>query len=125
MFDLVADIEIGLLSKIDGAWRSLVAHYTGGVGVVGSNPIAPTNETRREHRFLAGFPFRNSTSLNANKHRNTLICLKELGKIWAVVPFLFFNGIAMSGNAFFSVWAPSPRLTKDCRKQPTYHTETL
>ena len=27
----------------NGAWRSLVAHYTGGVGVVGSNPIAPTN----------------------------------------------------------------------------------
>ena len=25
-----------------GAWRSLVAHLTGGQGVVGSNPIAPT-----------------------------------------------------------------------------------
>ncbi len=27
---------------MDGAWRSLVAHYTGGVGVAGSNPAAPT-----------------------------------------------------------------------------------
>ena len=25
-----------------GAWRSLVAHFAGGEGVVGSNPIAPT-----------------------------------------------------------------------------------
>lgn len=25
-----------------GTWRSLVAHYTGGVGVVGSNPAVPT-----------------------------------------------------------------------------------
>ena len=31
------------LYKYYGAWRSLVAHYTGGVGVVGSNPAAPTN----------------------------------------------------------------------------------
>ena len=26
----------------DGTWRSLVAHLTGGQGVVGSNPAAPT-----------------------------------------------------------------------------------
>ncbi len=25
-----------------GAWRSLVAHYNGVVGVAGSNPVAPT-----------------------------------------------------------------------------------
>ena len=25
-----------------GAWRSLVAHQTGGLGVAGSNPVAPT-----------------------------------------------------------------------------------
>ena len=25
-----------------GMWRSLVAHYAGGVGVVGSNPAVPT-----------------------------------------------------------------------------------
>lgn len=25
-----------------GMWRSLVAHYAGGVGVVGSNPAIPT-----------------------------------------------------------------------------------
>ncbi|GEM_PF-5824101 len=25
-----------------GLWRSLVAHYTGGVGVAGSNPVSPT-----------------------------------------------------------------------------------
>ena len=26
-----------------GAWRSLVAHFTGGEGVAGSSPVAPTN----------------------------------------------------------------------------------
>jgi hypothetical protein len=30
----------------NGAWRSLVAHHTGGVGVVGSNPAAPTNKIK-------------------------------------------------------------------------------
>ena len=25
-----------------GTWRSLVAHYAGGVGVAGSNPVVPT-----------------------------------------------------------------------------------
>ena len=29
-----------------GAWRSLVAHYNGVVGVEGSNPFAPTNRTK-------------------------------------------------------------------------------
>ena len=29
-----------------GAWRSLVAHLHGVQGVGGSNPLAPTNETR-------------------------------------------------------------------------------
>ena len=33
-------------------WRSLVAHYAGGVGVAGSNPVAPTN-LRAVGRFLA------------------------------------------------------------------------
>ena len=26
-----------------GVWRSLVAHFTGGEGVAGSNPATPTN----------------------------------------------------------------------------------
>ena len=29
-----------------GAWRSPVAHLTGGQGAVGSNPIAPTDKKR-------------------------------------------------------------------------------
>ena len=29
-----------------GAWRSLVAHLTGGQGVAGSNPVAPTIHDR-------------------------------------------------------------------------------
>jgi hypothetical protein len=29
----------------NGTWRSLVAHLTGGQGVVGSNPAVPTKET--------------------------------------------------------------------------------
>ena len=33
MFSLTSNI---------GAWRSLVAHLTGGQGVAGSNPVAPT-----------------------------------------------------------------------------------
>ena len=35
-----------------GAWRSLVAHLTGGQGVVGSNPAAPTNLFNRLGYFL-------------------------------------------------------------------------
>ena len=34
-----------------GAWRSLVAHYTGGVGVVGSNPAAPTKFFHKNHIY--------------------------------------------------------------------------
>ncbi len=30
----------------DGLWRSLVAHLTGGQGVVGSNPASPTEKPR-------------------------------------------------------------------------------
>lgn len=33
----------GSPSDPNGLWRSLVAHYTGGVGVAGSNPVSPTN----------------------------------------------------------------------------------
>ena len=37
-----------------GAWRSLVAHFTGGEGVGGSNPLAPTmlfNDLAKENNF--------------------------------------------------------------------------
>ena len=44
--------KIELFSKVNfciyarlievGTWRSLVAHYAGGVGVAGSNPVVPT-----------------------------------------------------------------------------------
>ena len=37
--EVPSDMHVGTLV---GAWRSLVAHYTGGVGVAGSNPAAPT-----------------------------------------------------------------------------------
>ncbi len=30
------------LRNVNGTWRSLVAHHTGGVGVAGSNPVVPT-----------------------------------------------------------------------------------
>ena len=39
--ELVCNVYLKIVQYV-GAWRSLVAHYTGGVGVVGSNPIAPT-----------------------------------------------------------------------------------
>lgn len=34
-----------------GLWRSLVAHYTGGVGVAGSNPVSPTAEQVADLHF--------------------------------------------------------------------------
>ena len=34
-----------LSQTVDGLWRSLVAHLTGGQGVVGSNPASPTMRT--------------------------------------------------------------------------------
>ena len=36
-----------------GLWRSLAAHYTGGVGVAGSNPVSPTSSPS-----LRGWAFR-------------------------------------------------------------------
>ena len=38
-----------------GAWRSLVAHLTGGQGVAGSNPVAPTISSK-EIGWLKGSP---------------------------------------------------------------------
>lgn len=36
------------VSADHGLWRSLVAHYTGGVGVAGSNPVSPTEKDSAE-----------------------------------------------------------------------------
>jgi hypothetical protein len=36
-------IDAGARLRCVGAWRSLVAHQSGGLVVVGSNPAAPTN----------------------------------------------------------------------------------
>src|SRR5215475_10244195 len=55
-----------------GAWRSLVAHQTGGLGVAGSNPVAPTNVLKN----LAGsierprgrFSFRGNSRGNVRKY---------------------------------------------------------
>ena len=44
-----------LSQTVDGLWRSLVAHYTGGVGVAGSNPVSPTNSG--QHLHGAGFSY--------------------------------------------------------------------
>ncbi len=35
-------VASGWMPRVDGLWRSLVAHLTGGQGVVGSNPASPT-----------------------------------------------------------------------------------
>ena len=40
-------LSIRALLPAIGAWRSLVAHLTGGQGVAGSNPVAPTNSLYR------------------------------------------------------------------------------
>ena len=44
----------------DGLWRSLVAHYTGGVGVAGSNPVSPTGQIAVQRHFseVREVPFR-------------------------------------------------------------------
>ncbi len=34
--------EYYFFKKVNGAWLSLVEHLTGGQGVAGSNPVAPT-----------------------------------------------------------------------------------
>ena len=36
-------VASGPLPRANGLWRSLVAHLTGGQGVVGSNPASPTS----------------------------------------------------------------------------------
>ena len=36
-----------IINRLFGPWRSLVAHYAGGVGVAGSNPVGPTIYERR------------------------------------------------------------------------------
>ncbi len=43
--------ELSRKSRV-GAWRSLVAHLTGGQGVAGSNPVAPTIFSPQECEFI-------------------------------------------------------------------------
>ena len=38
--------------NMNGLWRSLVAHLTGGQGVAGSNPVNPTSLHKRVSRLL-------------------------------------------------------------------------
>ena len=42
--------------RLVGVWRSLVAHLHGVQGVEGSNPFAPTSNTKG-FRLIAGNPF--------------------------------------------------------------------
>ena len=44
-------------SSLVGAWRSLVAHQSGGLVVVGSNPAAPTISLYQMTGPRAGFVF--------------------------------------------------------------------
>ena len=84
---------------MDGAWRSLVAHFTGGEGVVGSNPIAPTNQTRRILWVLAGFAFSAFAPINMNVRGTTRLCPDFLGNIWAVcshpIPLIAVGEVAL------------------------------
>ena len=43
--------SVELFRRKHGLWRSLVAHYTGGVGVAGSNPVSPTTEKPGQPAF--------------------------------------------------------------------------
>ena len=52
-------VASGWMPRVDGLWRSLVAHLTGGQGVVGSNPASPT-KYKHPHRRRCGFLFANT-----------------------------------------------------------------
>ena len=56
-----------------GAWRSLVAHYNGVVGVEGSNPFAPTNRHRTCREICRSFFYS-----EALKDRSLLTALRYL-----------------------------------------------
>ena len=42
---------------VNGLWRSLVAHVTGGHGVAGSNPVSPTERVSFRDGFLPNEAF--------------------------------------------------------------------
>ncbi len=76
----MAKIE-GLLLKLHGLWRSLVAHYTGGVGVAGSNPVSPTKIGRFLFEeppscisSLYGLVSRDYAEVEANPGAQPLLC---------------------------------------------------
>ena len=52
MYHAAASCDIFSRKLRVGAWRSLVAHYNGVVGVEGSNPFAPTNRIKDLQRNL-------------------------------------------------------------------------
>ena len=47
---VIAPDGVIYFSQHDGLWRSLVAHLTGGQGVVGSNPASPTKALATMHK---------------------------------------------------------------------------
>jgi hypothetical protein len=55
-----------------GAWRSLVAHLTGGQGVAGSNPVAPT-KTKSSACNMQGFSVSDTELMSENSFFLNLI----------------------------------------------------
>ena len=47
LFSLIFPKESVIMAEFFGGWLSLVEHYVRDVGVVGSNPIPPTNKECR------------------------------------------------------------------------------
>lgn len=47
-----------LEARINGTWRSLVAHHAGGVGVASSNLAVPTKDERKNREKSRFFLFR-------------------------------------------------------------------
>jgi hypothetical protein len=58
IFDLIGGCPVATRSPLQcvGAWRSLVAHWSRGPGVVGSNPIAPTIAATSFSNVASGRP---------------------------------------------------------------------
>ena len=69
-------------ARVVGAWRSLVAHLTGGQGVVGSNPAAPTI-------FSSAFPEK-CRAVSDDKPRTALSRIRPSG--FKLVTMVAFEG---------------------------------
>ena len=65
-------VASGPAPRVNGLWRSLVAHLTGGQGVVGSNPASPTTGT---HIQILGLSPKREIMFENNDSFSRGVCL--------------------------------------------------